>query len=255
VCICERIARDRHHAEVGKQFSQLFVARSRGICKIVSSLVGSEYDENDQHLRNVEYITFTKLINKCNETLQQADDPLPFDPAYRVDFRRFKRDFPWVCKCDVDALVIWTQIRSFIKGSIEALVKGRPKYLGLQEYLDMEVFSVARCRLSKLQREKAYEAFLRYENEKRRNNLWDDCDRISALHTGLETATRELGSIPAGLLFDRVYVDEVQDYTQQEIALFFKLCKPGQLFLAGDPAQAVVGKFGLEYRPTAYLAP
>jgi len=39
----------------------------------------------------------------------------------------------------------------------------------------------------------------------------------------------------------RVYVDEIQDYTQAEIALFFLLCGQGGLFLAGDPAQSVSG--------------
>jgi superfamily I DNA/RNA helicase len=38
----------------------------------------------------------------------------------------------------------------------------------------------------------------------------------------------------------KVYVDEVQDYTQAEILLFFKLSGPGDLFLGGDPAQSVV---------------
>ena len=38
----------------------------------------------------------------------------------------------------------------------------------------------------------------------------------------------------------------MQDYTQAEILLFFQLSGPGQLFLAGDPAQSVVE--GVEFR-------
>ena len=41
-------------------------------------------------------------------------------------------------------------------------------------------------------------------------------------------------------------MDEVQDYTQAEIAVFFFMCGPGDLFLAGDPAQSVVE--GVEFR-------
>jgi len=44
----------------------------------------------------------------------------------------------------------------------------------------------------------------------------------------------------------KIYVDEVQDYTQIEILLFFYLGGPGGLFLAGDPAQSVVE--GTEFR-------
>ena len=46
--------------------------------------------------------------------------------------------------------------------------------------------------------------------------------------------------------YNKLYVDEVQDYTQAEIAVFFYLCGPGDLFLAGDPAQSVVE--GVEFR-------
>ena len=41
------------------------------------------------------------------------------------------------------------------------------------------------------------------------------------------------------LTYDKLYVDEVQDYTQAEIAFFYLLCKKGGLFLAGDTAQSV----------------
>ena len=41
-------------------------------------------------------------------------------------------------------------------------------------------------------------------------------------------------------------MDEIQDYTQAEIALFFYLGSPGGLFLAGDTAQNVVE--GVEFR-------
>ena len=46
--------------------------------------------------------------------------------------------------------------------------------------------------------------------------------------------------------FHKVYVDEVQDYTQVEILLFFVLGGAGNLFLAGDPAQNVAR--GVEFR-------
>jgi superfamily I DNA/RNA helicase len=49
-------------------------------------------------------------------------------------------------------------------------------------------------------------------------------------------------SIEEGKDYDKVYVDEIQDFTQAEITLFFLAAglDMQSLFLAGDPAQAVV---------------
>jgi len=45
----------------------------------------------------------------------------------------------------------------------------------------------------------------------------------------------------------KIYVDEVQDYTQAECLLFFYVCDgQGNLLLAGDPTQNVVQ--GVEFR-------
>jgi hypothetical protein len=44
----------------------------------------------------------------------------------------------------------------------------------------------------------------------------------------------------------KVYMDEIQDYTQVECLLYFYIGGPGGLFLAGDPAQSVVE--GTEFR-------
>lgn len=72
--------------------------------------------------------------------------------------------------------------------------------------------------------------------------LWDDCDRVGNVVLALMNDREKRDSLSK----TRVYVDEVQDYTQAEIALFFLLCQKGGLFLAGDPAQAVVE--GVEFR-------
>ena len=271
VCICERIARDRHHADIHVEFKQLFVARSSRICRIVKELVGTEYLEENQHLRQPDFLTFKRLLDKCMTTLP-GEAPRAFDPNSYVDFQRFKRDFFVVYeKCGLDSLVLWTQIRSFIKGSVEALLQpGTCKFVTLDEYLDFVKFGSSRCRLSEEQRRIAYEVFEKYEAEKGRLNLWDDCDLMTSIHGKLDESIRS-SNFPDELYYDKLYVDEVQDYTQAEIALFLKLCKPGSFFLAGvsgctlnyfwafkvkcvtdksflfrdfqDAAQAVVGKF------------
>lgn len=79
----------------------------------------------------------------------------------------------------LDALIVWTQIRSFMKGSIDAILQGG--MLSLNSYLDMAVFSKDRCRLQVEQRRQAYELFQRYERYLQEKRLWDDMDKIRSI--------------------------------------------------------------------------
>jgi hypothetical protein len=160
-----------------------------------------------------------------------------FWPSRRVDFGRFKRDF-YDKSCGLDALVVWTGIRSFLKGSIEAVQKGEP--LTGTEFLNTTKIGSKRCPLDPEQRCTVYQHFERYEKARIELGLWDDCDRVAAtLHRIYRLrSTEELRY--RELCYSKIYVDEVQDYTQAEIALFFLLSGPNDLFSAGDPAQSVV---------------
>jgi hypothetical protein len=71
-------------------------------------------------------------------------------------------------------------------------------------------------------------------------NVWDDCERIVAIFERADMAIASDKKTFATIHVSKVYVDKVQDYTQAEIFLFFKLSGPGDLFLGGNPAQSVV---------------
>ena len=50
-------------------------------------------------------------------------------------------------------------------------------------------------------------------------------------------------------LFDGLYVDEVQDFTQCEVLLLIKSCKPtSRLFLTGDTAQTVMHDVSFRFK-------
>ena len=151
----------------------------------------------------------------------------------------------------MDCLVVWTQIRSFLKGSIEAVLLGRP--LHVKEYLDLEAFGKDRCRLPKDLRRKAFDMFEKYEAELRRRQMWDDADRVMDIlaRCDLKQLQPLSGCISDEMGdrdYDKVYVDEIQDCTQAETSLFFLAAglQVQSLFLAGDPAQAVVE--GVDFR-------
>jgi superfamily I DNA/RNA helicase len=229
-CISSRIDYERNKYEGDPTFSQLFVARSMRICNFVRKTVGGRAER-------LEFLTFNDFLRQCESTLKVT---LSLDPDKHVDYPAFRAVFT-DCEFGLDKLVVWTQIKSFIKGSIEAVVKGAP--LSREDYLNTEMIGSRRCRLSPEQREKAYSAYEQYDKYMKLNpGRWDDCDRVISILRGLSGNFE----VREKLSRSKVYVDEIQDYTQAEISIFFTLCSRGGLFLAGDPAQSVVE--GVEFR-------
>jgi len=103
-----------------------------------------------------------------------------------------------------------------------------------------------RCRISADLRKIVYDVFEKCQRVTQELKMWDDCDRMMALLERMDLAMTSDPDLFHDIRKSRIYVDEVQDYLQIEILLFFKLCGPGALFLAGDPAQSVVE--GVEFR-------
>ena len=76
--------------------------------------------------------------------------------------------------------------------------------------------------------------------------MWDECDRVRHLLQNFNDCNIVDSSVLDRVRRSRVYVDEIQDYTQIECLVFFYLGGPSGLFLAGDSAQSVVE--GTEFR-------
>lgn len=243
ICICNRMEYDRQKHKECDHFTQLFVARSAKLCRYVEGVVGSR--------DGCQMVTFHDLRDHLENELP-TNDSIRDDYSNRnnkyMDFFRFKKEMFGNGSEAIDPLVVWTNIRSFIKGSIEALRSERG-YLSKEEYLAL---GKKRCRFSEEQRETIYDIFQRYQDFMDANDeLWDENDRTISLLRRLKLAREanpELlnSSYKSWSKFDKVYVDEVQDYTQVEILLFFVLGGAGNLFLAGDPAQNVAR--GVEFR-------
>jgi hypothetical protein len=126
LCICSRIDYDLHRADGLDSFKVLFVARSKRICTVVEDVVGK--------CTSTTFLTFKRVLLDC-ETEMSATTPgadMTFLNSKKMDFSRFKRD---VCHrgSPLDPLLLWTQIRSLIKGSIANLdrPRSREEYVGL----------------------------------------------------------------------------------------------------------------------------
>jgi hypothetical protein len=157
---------------------------------------------------------FTKPEELMEEMLAQHDDihdgdedqfevsAQLLDPKKMVDFECFKR-LLWgsIGERGVDSLQVWTQIRSFIKGSYEAAQKRRP--LTKDEYLSIVP---KRCRLCEESRRAAFTIFERYQEWLDKEGRWDDMDRTMELIQLIQHG--KAGGLETR--YDKIYVDEVQ---------------------------------------------
>ena len=128
--------------------------------------------------------------------------------------------------------------RSFIKGSVESLFADG--CLDRDSYLK---FGRKRSDMSNAVRPDVYTLFERYETVKKKKGLWDEADLVTCLHRRVF----EHGVGRRSVRFQRIYIDEVQDFTQAELFLVMQFCSDiNGLFLAGDTAQNIVR--GLAFR-------
>ena len=134
----------------------------------------------------------------------------------------------------------WTQIKSFLKGSIGALFSGEP--LTEQQYLSEAWGGRRTLGMDVGLRKRAYQVFRSYERYLEDQEKWDACDREvalvqRALRDGFTTRSDSARPAP----FDRAYVDEVQDMTQASLAVLLLAVggDPERLYCCGDTAQAI----------------
>ena len=197
---------------------------------------------------SLSYITISSLMERFLEDYEKSADTTrkQFDNRQRVfqffDFReQFYDKLPEKDKkynndsgvpVIMNALVAWTQIYSFIKGSIEAAFNYRA--LTRDEYTDMEVMSRKRCRLDMEGRHFAYTIFEKYERFKETHfpGRRDEPDLVLEVFNRLQRFFSTGREIPR---FSRVYIDEVQDLTQAEIAVLVQATMKNKdaLFFAG----------------------
>lgn len=131
--------------------------------------------------------------------------------------------------------------RTYIKGSIESVMKGRP--LTEEEYLNL---GKNYCRLNQNQRKEAYTVYKKYASWLAENQFYDSCDRTVDILNRLRAIPLEQ-RMQTNLRWDKIYIDECQDFPSADFALFWTLCQGGgDLFLAGDTAQSV--ESGISFR-------
>ncbi|KAG2489168.1 hypothetical protein HYH03_012394 [Edaphochlamys debaryana] len=173
--------------------------------------------------------------------------PLGQVPLVEVDYGRFADAYWPHFSTDLrrgisDPALVWREVQTCIRGSLAAL-RSPGTCLGMEEYVAL-AGTRAGADLDEATRERVYTIFLRYQRAKASRGEYDVGDLVAHLHAQLQGA----GGFPRESAFRFVYVDDVQDLTPAQIALFRYLCVSPEdgLVLAGDTAQTLAA--GVSFR-------
>ena len=159
------------------------------------------------------------------------------DPRREITYHVFQHEiWPKMKKSsketvDYHPTLVWTEIRSFIKGSAEALMSENG-FLSLEDY---ESLGRKKAPNFSANRKVVYDLFLVYQQQRSRYRMFDEADLVFNIH-------RRLLSSPAlDWSIHQFYVDETQDFTQAELSLLIRCCRfPNELFFTGDTAQSIM---------------
>lgn len=188
-------------------------------------------------------VTFSTFLKMLDATLDKSffspsdsaagthtclEIEVTFDRFASHCYPRLSEEVRAIC----DANPIFTEITSRIKGSLAAL-KFTDGYVDEATYLALA--EERQSSISRLDRERLYAGFKKYEKLKKQ--AMTEFDMMEFVHYVYQSLTQEGFR---GTKMQYVYIDEVQDLTPTQIALFkFVSDNPTGFVFAGDTAQTV----------------
>ncbi|XP_072009320.1 TPR and ankyrin repeat-containing protein 1 [Engystomops pustulosus] len=199
---------------------QMNIAGWSGLDNVdVLDLLNEDYEVESDHENEAEE----------NECEQKESDPRIF-----VTFEVFATVlWPKMIKGKslYNAALVWKEIKSFLKGSFEALSCQDGK-LSEQEYIKL-----GKKRAPNFQgdRKEIYRLFCLYERIRSHLGYFDEEDVLFNLSSRLS----RLEELPWSI--HELYGDEIQDFTQAELFLLMRCINdPNSMFLTGDTAQSIM---------------
>ena len=175
ICIGDRMRSDREASlRSGQSITQLFVTRSPRLCSFMKLYQQQQKGEQETgEASAVDYLSLSEFVSHFEAAccrFKGVGRTKVYVRPNEVTYARFRREvYPFINKrseCKLDALVVWTQVRSFIKGSIEA---AHP--LSKEQYMALPR---SRCKLSSAEKGQVYEVYMRYEEHLTSMGLWDE---------------------------------------------------------------------------------
>ncbi|XP_050210760.1 uncharacterized protein LOC126661049 [Mercurialis annua] len=202
---------------------------------MLDGTIGNSYFERFPDAR---HILHDKIVNSGSSIAMQA-----FIRTREVNYDKFCSmywpHFNTKLTKKLDSSRMFTEIMSQIKGGLRAgeSADGR---LCREDYVLLS--DGRRSSLSRQQREAIYDSYEEYEKMKMANGDFDMADIVLDLHQRLKAEKY------TGDMMDFVYIDEVQDLTMKQVALFKYISKnvsEGFVF-CGDTAQTIAR--GIDFR-------
>lgn len=141
----------------------------------------------------------------------------------------------------MSSLMVWMEIKSFIKGSREA-IESECGYLTEEEYNRIGKKTAPNFAGNRKVVYKLFQHYKQFMQNERYGKVFDECDLIHNIFQRLKKQRKELG-----WALHHIYIDEVQDFTQGELWLMLHNCTdPNGFFLTGDTAQSIMS--GVAFR-------
>ncbi|KAM7274394.1 hypothetical protein ACFE04_029058 [Oxalis oulophora] len=225
---------------------------TRKLCKKEEELCGDECNSikravpKDQILRQLFVTVSPQLCHAIKRHIADLKRSVAFQSFLRtkeVTYERFNAiywpHFNTQIRKMIDCSTVFTEIMSQIKGGLQSIEASDGK-LSQDNYLQLSDSRVSS--LSRQKREMVFEIYLDYERKKMENGEFDLADLVIDLHARLKALKYK------GDLMDYVYIDEVQDLTMSQIALFKYICKNADegFVFSGDTAQTIAR--GINFR-------
>ena len=141
-----------------------------------------------------------------------------------------------------DPQLVWMEFMTFIKGFGESQMS-ELEYSKLSSRVAPN-FIDHRKEVYQL-----YEEYSHHCRSRKTEKLFDKCDMILHLHQKL-VEQKQISQVDIPWLFDSLYVDEVQDFTQSEILLLLQCHRNPNcnVFLTGDTAQTVMKDVSFRFK-------
>ena len=185
-----------------------------------------ESDEEDEDFNKASCSVATAERSKDSNQRRILDDVYFCDNVWHY----ITRTCPQIRK-KYNPLLIWMEIKSFLKGSFEALMSDSGS-LSEEQYKRM---GSKRAGNFVGDREEIYSLFLSYQKYLSQHKLVDQCDWVHHIYHRLKAQE----DVP--FVIHEFYIDEVQDFTQAELYLILHCCRfSSGLFFTGDTAQSIM---------------
>ncbi|MEM2126348.1 MAG: AAA family ATPase, partial [Candidatus Methanosuratincola sp.] len=205
---------------------RLYITYSDSLCKHAKELYERLILPSDGYEAKLSPPDFRTFREFCKEIIGKDSFPTKSEVSYPL-FHKWVKMHPQARKWD--PALLWEEIRGVLKGS----TKSAETPEGLLEFAQYMDLGRKRSLLNNQEPEEIYGLARWYQEKLKERRCWDELDLTREAWQAVQT-------LDPAWRYDLVVCDEVQDLTELQIALLFKLVRSREgVFLTGDVHQVI----------------